>query len=114
VNDHANVTPDRRRVVVDLSEALDPSQLDLRVVRQGRKIVLEPADAPREIAAGYYSSETLPPLSAGAKAILASVDAAVARLRASKSAEDEALEIEDPAVAIGLADEPLPGIDPGD
>jgi virulence-associated protein VagC len=64
VNDLAKVTADGRTVVVDLAEALDPSQLDLRVIREGRRIVLEPVaagDDERRIPPGSYTMETLPP-----------------------------------------------------
>lgn len=122
MNDLAKVTVDRRTVIVDLSEALDPSQLDLRVVREGRKIVLEPvagSEDDRRIPPGSYTLQTLPPLSEGAKAIIASVDSVAPFVEAPEGAEaleeeagftldDEGLE------SLDLSDQGLPGLDPDD
>jgi uncharacterized protein (DUF433 family) len=65
---------------------------------------------------GYYTPETLPPLSEGAKAILASIDAVAplvdVRTEAKGAQAAARIEIEDPDIAIELSDEPLPGFDP--
>jgi hypothetical protein len=120
VNDLAKVTADRRTVVVDLAEALDPSQLDLRVVRDGRRIVLEPVargdDADR-IPPGTYTLETLPPLSEGAKAIIASIDSVAPFVDVpaeAKSLEEEpSFTLEDEGLdRLDLSDQGLPGLDP--
>lgn len=59
---------------------------------------------------GYYTPETLPPLSEGARKILASVTAGVARLRAERGGEGPVrIEIEAVAEGIRLSDEGLPG-----
>jgi hypothetical protein len=66
---------------------------------------------------GSYTPETLPPISDGARKILASLDSVapfVAEHGAGKDvAGDPAIELEDDGVGIDLADEGLPGIDPG-
>jgi hypothetical protein len=119
VNDFAKVTADRRTVVVDLSEALDPSQLDLRVVRDGLRIVLEPVaagDGARPIPPGSYTPETLPPLSEGAKAIIASIDSVAPFVdvpEGAESLEEEPFTLEDEGLdSLDLSDEGLPGLDP--
>lgn len=65
---------------------------------------------------GSYTLETLPPLSEGARAILASIDsvAPLVDVRSDMESVRHAprIEIEDPGVAIELSDEPLPGFDP--
>jgi uncharacterized protein (DUF433 family) len=63
---------------------------------------------------GYYTPETLPPLSEGAKAILASIDAVapLVDVRSEGVREAPRIVIEDPGVAIEPSDEPLPGFDP--
>jgi hypothetical protein len=121
VNDIAKVTRKRRRVPDRPKPATDMSWVDR----------LEPLDADAAAAAlerpgerippGYYTPETLPPLSEGARKILASVAVGVARLRtkrAAKSAEDgpgaAGITLEDEGQpGIGLSDDGLPGIDPG-
>ena len=60
---------------------------------------------------GYYTPETLPPLSEGARRILASVEAGVARLRAERGAEKPVrIEIEPATGGIRLSDEGQPGV----
>lgn len=60
---------------------------------------------------GYYTPETLPPLSEGARRILASVEAGVARLRAERGAEGPVrIEIEAAAEGIRLSNEGQPGV----
>lgn len=120
MNDLAKVTADRRTVVVDLAEALDPSQLDLRVVRDGRRIVLEPVvrgDDAGRIPAGTYTLESLPPLSEGAKAIIASIDSVAPFVDVpaeAKSLEEEpGFTLEDEGLdRLDLSDQGLPGLDP--
>jgi hypothetical protein len=90
--------------VVDLAEALDPSQLDLRVVRKGRRIVLERAaagDDELRIAPGSYTPETLPPRSGGGSAIIASVDSVAPFVQVpedAKALEEETFTLEDEGV----------------
>jgi uncharacterized protein (DUF433 family) len=68
------------------------------------------------LAPGHYTPETLPPLSEGAKAILASIDAVAplvdVRTETKGTQASPGIEIEDPGIAIELSDEPLPGFDP--
>ena len=62
------------------------------------------------IAPGYYTPETLPPLSEGARKILAWVDAGVARLRTEGRAGGPVrIEMEPAEEGIRLSDEGLPG-----
>jgi hypothetical protein len=120
VNDLAKVTADGRTVVVDLSEALDPSQLDLRVVRDGLRIVLEPVasgDEALRIPPGSYTPETLPPLSEGAKAIIASIDAVAPFVDVPEEARsldgDPGFTLDDEGLdSLDLSDQGLPGLDP--
>jgi hypothetical protein len=120
VNDLAKITPNRRGVVVSLSEALDGDGDNLRVRREGRSIVLEPVDGAgedRRIPPGTYTLETLPPLSDGAKAIIASIDAVAPFVdvpEGAKSVEEApGLTLEDEGLeGIDLSDEGLPGLDP--
>lgn len=120
MNDLAKVTADRLTVVVELAEALDPSQLELRVVREGRRIVLEPVaggDDDHRIPPGSYTRETLPPLSEGARAIIASVDSVAPFVDvpegAKSVAEEAGFTLEDEGVdSLDLSDEGLPGLDP--
>lgn len=116
MNDLANVTRNGR----SLSELIESSELDpeqWRVRQVGRTIVLEPIGEPAGIPPGYYTPETLPPLSEGARAILASIDAVAplvdvrterkgARGAPGITLEDEGIE------GVRLSDEGLPGIDP--
>jgi hypothetical protein len=119
VNDFAKVTADGRTVVVDLSEALDAS-LELRVVREGRRIVLEPVAAgedDRRIPPGSYTLETLPPLSEGARAIIASVDSVAPFVDVPEEAkslgEEPGFTLEDEGLdSLDLSDRGLPGLDP--
>ncbi|HEX8241076.1 MAG TPA: DUF433 domain-containing protein [Allosphingosinicella sp.] len=74
----------------------------------------------RRIPSGSYTLETLPPLSEGAKAILASVDAATSSSAARRKAAGRhpngppGITLEDEGTpGISLADEGLPGVDPG-
>jgi hypothetical protein len=117
VNDLANSARKEGR---SLSELLESSELDpeqWRVRQVGRTIVLEPIGEPTGIPPGYYTPETLPPLSETAKAILASIDA-VAPLVDVRSAtkgrrEAPGITLEDEGVeGVRLSDEGLPGIDP--
>jgi hypothetical protein len=113
VNDLTSSIPKDGRSLAELlqSSEFDPEQWQVR--RTGATIVLERIGEPAGIPPGFYTKATLPPLSEGARAILASVDAAVARLDAAKvRGGGDALEIEDAEVALELTDEPLPGIDP--
>ena len=71
------------------------------------------------IAPGSYTLETLPPLSDGARAILASVDAAVSssapgrKGAAPRLGDPPGITLEDEgAPGISLSDEGLPGFDP--
>lgn len=60
---------------------------------------------------GYYTPETLPPLSEGARRILASVEAGVARVRAERGTEGPVrIEIGPATGGIRLSDEGLPGV----
>lgn len=122
MNDLAKATADGRTVVVDLSEAVDASQLDLRVVREGRRIVLERVaggDDDRRIPPGSYTLETLPPLSEGAKAIIASVDSVAPFVDVpaeAKSLEEESgFTLEDEGMdGLDLSDHGLRGLGPDD
>lgn len=103
-----------------LSELLESSELDpeqWRVRQVGRTIVLEPIGEPAAIPPGSYTPETLPPLSEGAKAILASIDAVAplvdVRGETKGSREAPGITLEDEGMeGIRLSDEGLPGIDP--
>ena len=113
MNELTNAIPKDGRKLSDLlaSSEFDPEQW--RVRRTGAGIVLERIGEPAGIPPGSYTKGTLPPLSEKARAILASVDTAVARLDAAKGEVDgEGIEFEDAEVAIKPTDEPLPGIDP--
>jgi hypothetical protein len=121
VNELTNSIPKDGRSLSDLLESseFDPEQW--RVRRTGGAIVLERIGEPAGIPPGYYTKETLPPLSDGARAILASVDAAVAKMAARKGAESGASRHRGPvtldddgAPGLTLSDDGLPGIDPGD
>lgn len=84
----------------------------------GREIVLRPVGDQPPIPPGSYTPETLPPLSEGARKILASIDAVAplvdVRSNSKSAHSEEGIEIEDEGVGIELDDEGLPGIDPGD
>lgn len=119
MNDLAKVSRDGRRQVVSLPVQFEVEGSTVRVRREGRCIVLEPIEEERAalVPPGSYTSKTLPPLSRGAAAILASVDA-VAPLTeseagpAAKSATGP-LGLEDaPQRPIEPNDEPLPGLSP--
>ena len=67
---------------------------------------------------GYYTPETLPPLSEGAKAILASINAVAPlvdfRNATRSAARSPGITLKDEGLrGISLSDEGLPGIDPG-
>ncbi|HEX8306803.1 MAG TPA: hypothetical protein VF645_00105 [Allosphingosinicella sp.] len=122
MNDLAKITDNRRRVVIDLSEALLGEGDSLRVRREGRVIVLEPVepgDEVHRIAPGTYTRDSLPPLSEGAKAIIASIDAVAPFVDVSAAAksgeEGSGITLEDEGLeGIDLSDEGLPGLDPDD
>jgi len=83
----------------------------------GREIVLEPDGGAQAIPPGTYTPDTLPPLSEGARAILASIDAVApfVDVPAAAKAGDEArgIALEDEGLeGIDLSDEGLPGLDP--
>ncbi|HYJ30743.1 MAG TPA: hypothetical protein VEW25_10435, partial [Allosphingosinicella sp.] len=106
MNQLAKVSRTAGRQVVELPEGFEIAGESLRVRREGRNLVLEPMPEADAIAPGFYTKDTLPPLSEKARAILASVDAAVARLDVAKAEGDfNGIEIEDAAVAIELTDE---------
>jgi len=120
VNELTNLIPKDGRSLSDLlaTNELDPGEW--RVRRAGGTIVLEWIGEPEGIPPGSYTKDTLPPLSEGARKILATIDA-VAPLKDARSQskiagalaeEDDLIEIDDAGVAIELSDEPLPGIDP--
>ena len=117
MNDLAKITPDRRGVVVSLSEALDGDGDNLRVRREGRSIVLEPVEAPQGVPPGTYTLDTLPPLSDGAKAIIASIDSVAPFVdvpeEAKLSEEPAGFTLEDEGLeGFDLSDEGLPAHDP--
>lgn len=122
MNEIAKVTPKRGRALdPDKPAPADASWVDR----------LEPLDADAGAAAlqrpgwsippGYYTPETLPPLSEEARKILASVAVGVARLRAEGAARPAEGAAGTPGIrladegqpGIALSDEGLPGIDPG-
>lgn len=117
MNDLANSVPTDGRSLSELleSSALDPGQWRVRQV--GGAIVLEPIGEAGAVPPGSYTLETLPPLSEGAKAILASIDkvAPLVDVRSTTKSggpppgvalEDEGLE------GLRLSDEGLRGFDP--
>ncbi|HEX8642374.1 MAG TPA: hypothetical protein VF702_00500 [Allosphingosinicella sp.] len=113
MNDLTNSVPKDGRSLSELLETSEFNPSEWRVRRTDGALVLERIGGAGGIAPGYYTPETLPPLSEKARKILASVDAAVAKSGAAKSAAGAGgLEIEDAAVAIAPTDEPLFGIDP--
>lgn len=116
---NANAIREDGRNLVELPDGIDLDLGPLRVRQLGRGIVLEPLDAPQGIPPGTYTFETLPPLSQGAKAIIASIDAVAPFVDIAEGAksheeapgitlEDEGLE------GVDLSDEGLPGLDPDD
>lgn len=117
MNELAKVSRNAGRQVVELPEGFEIAGDSLRVRRDGRNLVLEPIPGDARIAPGSYTAETLPPLSDGARKILASLDSAaplVAMRGAEKSADGGSdVELEDDGVGIDLSDEGLSGIDPG-
>lgn len=125
MNELAKVHRSGGRQIVTLPLGFEIGGSEVQVHFEGRRLVLEPLEdgsEPRLLAPGSYTADTLPPLSEGARKILASVDAAVARdaksrgggagLLAESLARGGGLDIEDAAVAIAPDDAPLVGIDP--
>ena len=119
MNDRVRIIRDGREHDVPLPDGIDfdLERMQARVV--GHTIVLEPMPEGGGVAPGSYSSETLPPLSDKARAILASVDAAVAKIEAGDGAKAAGLRgagvtLDDDGVpGFELSDEALPGLDPG-
>ena len=116
---NANAVREDGRNLVELPDGIDLDLGPLRVRQLGRGIVLEPLDAPHGTPPGTYTFETLPPLSEGARAIIASIDAVAPLVDVPEGAgsheeapgitlEDEGLE------GVDLSDEGLPGLDPDD
>ena len=113
MNDRVKIIRDGREHEFPLPGGIDFALEGMQARIVGHTIVLEAMPDADAIAPGSYTKDTLPPLSEKARAILASVDAAVARLDAAKAEGDlNGIEIEDAGVMIELTDEPLPGIDP--
>jgi hypothetical protein len=121
VNEIAKVNPKRGRVPgrkaapadmawVDRLEPLDPDATAAALERPGWPIP-----------PGYYTPDTLPPLSEEARKILASVAVGVAGLGAKRAAERAGAAAGRPGITledegqpgIALSDEGLPGFDPG-
>lgn len=107
------------RKLVELPDEIDLASGPLRVRQVGRVVMIEPAAAPEALVPGSYTRETLPPLSEGARAILASVDAAVTRMppptgrKSGRTLPGGRVSLEDEgSPGISLDDEGLPGIDP--
>ncbi|HEX8639777.1 MAG TPA: hypothetical protein VF704_01335 [Allosphingosinicella sp.] len=105
------------RSLVELPEGMELEAGLLKVVRIGRTITLEPVDASPPVSPGFYTPETLPALSAGAKAIVAAIDAKApfVDLPASiKSADGGGgMDLEDPGLeGIDVSDDGFPGLDP--
>lgn len=112
MNDRVKIIRDGREHDVPLSGDIDFELDGMQARVVGRTIVVEPMPEAGGIAPGSYTSETLPPLSDGAKAILASVDAAVEARKAAPLHRRERLVVEDPAPSFTLDDDALPGFDP--
>jgi hypothetical protein len=123
VNDIAKVSRNGRTQQISLPEAFQIEGDSVRVRREGRSIVLDPILAGTQgevrVPPGTYTPETLPPLSDGAKAILASVEAAASRPASPGKAAARlgggppGITLEDEGAAgISLSDEGLPGFDP--
>ena len=116
MNDLAKAMRKGRRSIVELPEDMVLPAGPLRVHKVGRTIVLEPFDRPEPIAPGYYTQETLPPISDGAKAILASLDAIapLVDVRGGEKLADGAsgIELDDEGLGMDVSDEGLPGLDP--
>jgi hypothetical protein len=119
VNDQVKIIGNGREHVLDLPEGIDLEGMQARIV--GHTILVEPIGAsPQRIPPGSYTRETLPPLSEGARKILASIDAVAPLVdvrsppKAAGELDEEGLiEIEDDGIeAVVPTDEPLPGIDP--
>lgn len=120
MNDRVKIIRDGREHDVPLPDGIDfdLDRMQARIV--GRTIVLEPRPEADAIAPGFYTKDTLPPLSEGALKILASIDA-VAPLKDVRSSfksaeageEDDLIDLDDDGIeAVVPTDEPLPGIDP--
>jgi hypothetical protein len=117
VNELTNAIPKDGR---SLSELLESSEFDpeqWRVRQIAGTIVLEPIAGQTRIPPGSYTKETLPPLSEGAKKILASIDAVAplvdVRTEAKSAVDAPGIDLEDEGLeGIDLEDEGLPGIDP--
>lgn len=113
MNERAQPIRQDGRNMVLLPDGIELGSKPLQVRVVGRTILLEPVPEDGGLAPGFYTKATLPPLSEGARAILASVDAAVSRLETAKAVGGESrFETEDAAVAIVPSDEPSIGIDP--
>jgi hypothetical protein len=97
------------------SDEFDPRQWRVREI--AGRLVLERIGEAAGIPPGFYTPETLPPLSEKARKILASVDAVApfVAVGVSEKAADSAqgITLEDDGLpGIDLSDEGLPGIDP--
>ena len=122
MNDLAKVTREGGVQLIALPEGYDVSGDALRVRRVGRTLVLEPiergADSTERVPPGSYTPATLPPLSEGARKILASLDAVapLADVRGGQKSAQLAggIGIEDEGIGVDVSDEGLPGLDPGD
>ncbi|HEY0111604.1 MAG TPA: hypothetical protein VGB59_00475 [Allosphingosinicella sp.] len=117
MNDLATVTRKGLQQFIALPEGVEVEGRELRVHWQGRNLVLEPVAAEERIAPGTYTPGTLPPLSEGARKILATVDAGAPLVdvrSTDKSAAGPArgFVIEADGIGIDLSDEGLRGFDP--
>lgn len=112
MNELTNSIPKDGRSLSDLLESSEFDPAQWRVRRTAGTIVLERIGEPAGIPPGSYTPETLPPLSDGARAILASVAAAVAAREAAPLHRREPLVVEDPAPSFTIDDDALPGFDP--
>lgn len=120
MNGLARISRRSGRQLVELPDGIEVSGDTMQVRVVGRTIVLEPMPEAGVIAPGSYTLETLPPLGDGARKILASVDAAVARAGdveagTKKMHAASGITLDDEGLTgLGLSDEGLPGLDPGD
>ncbi|MGF1549856.1 MAG: hypothetical protein ACFBQW_04905 [Sphingomonadaceae bacterium] len=90
MDDRARVVSNGDRQAVEMPEGFRTDAAELRVRWEGRRILLEPIDD-ETVPPGFYTLETLPPPSSGARAILATVDA-VAPLKRAKGLKGAAPE----------------------
>ena len=116
MNEHATVTRRGGRQLVELPDGIDLAADRVQVRIVGDTIVLGPIGE-WAVAPGSYTPDTLPPLSEGAKAILASSDAVapLVDMRSARNGRREApgITLEDEGITgVRLSDEGLPGIDP--